>query len=73
MEVVDQCCAGLNVHKRAVTVCVFRHDAAGKLHREIRTFGTMTRDLGEMGTDLFYARVARSPGRPTKPRPGNRK
>jgi transposase len=40
MEVVYPRCAGLDVHKRTVVVCVIACD-----RREIRTFGTATRDL----------------------------
>jgi transposase len=37
-------CAGLDVHKRQITVCRLT-PAGGELHKEIRTFGTTTRDL----------------------------
>ncbi len=45
MDVVYQCCAGLDVHKETVAVCVARSDGGGPARKEIRTFGTMTRDL----------------------------
>ena len=38
-------CAGLDVHKRQITVCRLTPGAGGDLHPEIRTFGTMTCDL----------------------------
>src|SRR6516225_1225510 len=38
-------CAGLDVHKETVVVCVRRLGAAGQVHQEVRTFATMTRDL----------------------------
>src|SRR5207245_3441750 len=43
MQVVHERCAGLDVHKRAVVVCVLVPEG-----REVRTFGTMTRELMEM-------------------------
>ena len=44
MEVVYGRCCGLDVHKEIVVVCVSIRDK-GKLHKEIRTFRTMTSDL----------------------------
>ncbi len=40
MEIVFSNCCGLDVHKKAVTACVITPKG-----KEIRTFGTMTRDL----------------------------
>jgi len=45
IEAIYRCCAGADVHSKTVAVCVRRVDEAGKVHKEIRTFGTMTRDL----------------------------
>jgi len=45
MEALFRCCAGLDVHSKTVAACVRRMDDMGKIHVEIRTFGTMTRDL----------------------------
>ncbi len=45
MEPIYPCCAGLDVHKDTVVACLRRIDTAGKVHKEVRTFGTMTRDL----------------------------
>ena len=45
MEPIYPCCAGLDVHKDTVVACLRRIDAAGKARKEVRTFGTMTRDL----------------------------
>jgi transposase len=45
METLYPCCAGLDVHKRNVVACVRRVGAHGQVHRQVRTFGTMTRDL----------------------------
>jgi len=45
MEVVLECCCGLDVHKATVAACVWRRDAGGQGHKETQTFGTMTGDL----------------------------
>ncbi len=45
MEVVYRCCAGLDVHKETVAACAVWVDFTGQARKEIRTFGTMTRDL----------------------------
>jgi transposase len=42
MEAIFRCCAGLDVHSKTVTTCVRRIDDQGKIHAEVRTFGTMT-------------------------------
>jgi transposase len=44
MEVLHPCCAGLDVHKETVVACV-RHAQGAKVRRELRTFGTVTREL----------------------------
>ena len=45
MDVVYRSCAGLDVHKESVAVCLVRSDGGGPSRKEVRTFGTMTRDL----------------------------
>ena len=45
MDTLYPCCAGIDVHKANVVVCVRRSDRPGKAVEEIRTFSTMTRDL----------------------------
>jgi transposase len=45
MDTLYRCCAGLDVHKKTVVACVRRLDQAGRVHHEVRTFGTMTADL----------------------------
>jgi transposase len=45
MEAIYRCCAGLDVHSKSVTACVRRIDEQGRIHKQIRTFGTMTREL----------------------------
>ena len=44
MEVLHSHCAGLDVHKDTVVVCV-RHMAGGTVKREVRTFKTTTKEL----------------------------
>jgi transposase len=45
MDTLYPCCAGIDVHKKNVVVCV-RHCAAGAPARQdVRTFSAMTRDL----------------------------
>src|SRR2546426_9914073 len=44
MHVVYERCAGLDVHKRTVVACTNTPDAHGQLHKERRTFNTMTAD-----------------------------
>ncbi|SRR6266568_4360436 len=38
-------CSGLDVHKKTVVACLITLTDKGQRHKEIRTFGTMTRDL----------------------------
>jgi len=45
MDTLYPCCAGLDLHKDTVVVCVRRLADNGRLHKEVRTFGTVTRDL----------------------------
>jgi transposase len=45
MEIVYTRCAGADVHKKTVVVCVIVPDERGGWRKETRTFGTMTTDL----------------------------
>jgi transposase len=45
MDTLFPRCAGIDVHKANVVVCVRLADRPGKVFEEIRTFTTMTRDL----------------------------
>lgn len=45
MDVIHTQCAGLDVHKKVVVAATITPDGLGGLHRETRTFGTMTVDL----------------------------
>jgi transposase len=45
MDLLYPHCAGCDVHKDSVVVCVRHQEAGGRVRKEVRTFGTMTRDL----------------------------
>ena len=57
MEIIYQCCCGLDVHKRSIAACVRRLLEDGGIHKETRTFGTMTRDILELADWLAAAGV----------------
>jgi len=44
MQVVYECCCGLDVHKKTITACLLRW-SEGKFSKELRQFSTMTKDL----------------------------
>jgi transposase len=48
MEVLYERCAGLDVHKKTVKVCVLTPRTDQHPHKEIRTYGTKTQDLLEL-------------------------
>src|SRR5215467_14911842 len=45
MDTLYPRCAGIDVHKGNVVVCVRCCDRPGKVFEEVRTFSTMTREL----------------------------
>jgi len=45
MDTLYPCVGGLDVHKQTVVACVRRVGKAGRVWKEVRTFGTMTRHL----------------------------
>src|SRR5215472_10132205 len=45
MELRSERCCGLDVHQRTVVACLLVPGPAGPPSKQIRTFGTMTRDL----------------------------
>jgi transposase len=49
MDVLHRKCAGFDVHKKTVVACIRSVDDTGAVHKQIRTFGTMTADLLELG------------------------
>lgn len=48
MDIFRERCAGFDVHKKTVVVCVRRALPGGEVEAETRTFGTMTGDLLEL-------------------------
>jgi transposase len=45
METIVERCCGLDVHRDTVVACVLTPDAKGRVHKQVRTFPTFTRDL----------------------------
>ena len=56
MDIFHRCCAGLDVHKEKVVVCV-RRLIDCKNHQEVRTFRTETNALLEMADWLTDQQV----------------
>ena len=57
MNVVHERCAGLDVHKKSITVCRIIPNGEAGWHKEIRKFGTMTDDLLALADWLQAASV----------------
>lgn len=57
MEILYPCCAGLDVHKKTVVACIRRLGPGSRVHREVRTFGTMTANLLALADWLAAAGV----------------
>jgi transposase len=57
MELIYTICCGLDVHKRSIQACLRRLGPDGRIHQEVRSFGTMTRDILEMADWLAAAGV----------------
>src|SRR6266498_4288777 len=49
MDIMYERCCGLDVHKQTVVACVLLPGSGRQPVKEIRTFGTMTADLLELG------------------------
>lgn len=45
MELVYQCCCGIDIHKKVIVACLIALGADGKRHKEMRTFRTVTQEL----------------------------
>jgi transposase len=48
MEILYPRCAGCDVHKKTVKVCLLIREANGQAHKEFRTYGTTTHELLEL-------------------------
>lgn len=57
MEMILRCCAGLDVHKRAVVGCIRRITDAGRLEEQVCSFGTTTAELLALADWLAAAGV----------------
>jgi hypothetical protein len=49
MDIMYERCCGLDVHKQTVVACVLLPGSGRQPAKEIRTFGTMTAELLELG------------------------
>src|SRR6266571_2011146 len=49
MEILYTNCAGLDVHKKTVKVCVLTHTSNGQTHKEFRTYFSTTEELLKLG------------------------
>jgi transposase len=45
MDIIRKVCGGLDVHKKSVLACIRRLGSEGKIDKEVRTFGTTTKEL----------------------------
>ena len=52
MRVLYPRCGGLDLHKKTMVACVLLREADGAPRRVVRTYGTMTADLGALGDGL---------------------
>lgn len=48
MQIVNPTCAGIDVHKKEVKVCLVWRDPQGQRQQEVRSYRTMMRDLLQM-------------------------
>jgi transposase len=51
-------CAGLDIHKRSIVACVIVPGAGKQPAKQIRSFGTMSRDLLALGDWLSEQQVS---------------
>ena len=57
MDVLINRCAGLDVHKKTIVVCVLVVGADGRVSKEIREYRTMTRDILNLADWLAQSEV----------------
>jgi transposase len=48
MEILLERCAGMDVHQESIVVCVLTTESSGEVQSEVRTFGTLTKNLFEL-------------------------
>src|SRR6266702_5895008 len=49
MDVLHERCCGLDIHKKLVVACLITSGPKGAPRKEVRSFGTMTGDLLQLG------------------------
>jgi transposase len=49
MQVLHERCCGLDIHKRLIVACAITPGSGGRPQRELRSFGTMTADIVQLG------------------------
>ena len=52
MDVVHERCCGLDIHKKLIVACTIVPGRGRQLHKQLRTFGTMTDDLEHLSNWL---------------------
>ena len=57
MDVLYPCCAGVDVHKKMVVVCVCTSSDTATPRKQIRTFSSMTADLLDLSAWLTQCGV----------------
>jgi transposase len=55
MDVVNPVCCGLDIHQARISACLLRTGPDGQVQKELRSFGTMTRDLEQLAAWLEVA------------------
>jgi transposase len=57
MEPINTSCCGLDVHKKSIQACVRRIGTSRRTHQEVRSFGTMTREIQALADWLWQEEV----------------
>jgi transposase len=52
MDVIAECCAGLDVHQASIVVCVLCSQGGGRLRKTLKTFATTAAGLQQLATWL---------------------
>ena len=64
MRVLHERCCGLDIHKRFVVACLLMTSPDGAVHKEVRTYTTMTADVLAALPDVWRAWQNPKPRRP---------
>jgi hypothetical protein len=57
MEIVIPRCCGIDVHKKSLVACIRLMGPQGEVTQHVRTFGTMTSELGALAAWLVEQEV----------------